>query len=79
MQAAIRLIVVLLALPLAQACAPLSEEQRYDREHRLTLAREEYAQKAAYCESMGGSMSMELHALRQPTLVDYRAARCVKR
>jgi len=60
------------------ACAPLSEEERYERENQLILAKEEFSRRAEYCEQMGGSMSMQQTSkLRAPSLVDYRSAACV--
>jgi len=44
----------LLVLPLA-ACAPLTENERYESENRLILVKEQYAQRAESCENHGPS------------------------
>ena len=67
-----------LLVPLA-ACAPLSENELYERENRMILIKEEYAQKADWCESNGGSMSMQPRTIGQPDYLDYKTARCLKR
>jgi len=43
----------LLVLPLA-ACAPLTENERYESENRLILVKEQYAQRAESCENHPG-------------------------
>jgi hypothetical protein len=67
----------LLVLPLA-ACAPLTENERYESENRLILVKEQYAQRAESCESHGGSMKMQARAIGQPDYFDYRSAQCVR-
>ena len=60
-------------------CAPLSEEERFERTERLYLAREEYLVREQKCQSRGGVMQMRTHTLRKPGDRDDRAATCVRR
>ena len=69
---------ILLLIPLF-ACAPLSETEKYESENRLVLVKEEYARKAEYCESIGGSMSMSARTIGQPDYFDYKSAQCMER
>ena len=59
------------------ACAPLTEHERFDRENRLNLAKEEYLQKEADCRRVGGAMQMQATPLSKNGRHDYMTARCV--
>ena len=69
---------VLLAC-LAWGCAPLTEQELYERSERLNLAKEEYQAREEQCENRGGVMQMSLRPLEKPGYLDYRAATCVRR
>ena len=60
-------------------CTPLTEQQLYEREERLTLAREEYEAREDRCVQLGGAMSMRTRPLEKPGYLDYRSASCVRR
>jgi len=64
---------------LSWGCAPLTEQQLYDRAERLTLAKEEYQAREERCESLGGAMTMRTRPLEKPGYLDYRSANCVRR
>ena len=55
----------------------MTEQQQFERDHRLNLAKEEYLLKEAACEQAGGAMQMRGTPLSKPGRLDYRAARCV--
>lgn len=63
---------------LVAACAPLTEQELYEREHRLNLAKEKYAQVEAACHRSGGSMQMARTPLSKTERHDYKTARCVR-
>lgn len=60
-------------------CAPLTEQERYERAELLNQAREEYQRREKACENSGGAMQMRAHTLLDPGYLDYRSARCVRR
>ena len=61
------------------ACANLTEEQRYERENRLILAREEFAVRSKSCRESGGAMQIERHGTRREfDYFEYKNARCVR-
>ena len=60
------------------ACAPLSEQERYERENRLNLAKEEFARLEAACRRAGGSIRMDRTPLSRNEKADYESARCVR-
>ena len=64
---------------LLAACAPITEQQLYEREFRLQQAEEDFYAREAYCTKMGGSMEMRTRALGKADYLDYRTARCVRR
>ena len=69
---------VLLAC-LAWGCAPLTEQEKYERAERLVLAKEEYLAREEQCETRGGVMQMSARPLEKPGYLDYRSATCVRR
>ena len=60
-------------------CAPMTEQQKYERAERLTLAKEEFNAREQQCEQRGGVMHMRTRPLEKPGYLDYRAATCVRR
>jgi hypothetical protein len=60
-------------------CAPLTEQQLYERAERLTIAKEQYYARAQQCESRGGAMSMRTRPLEKPGYLDYQSATCIRR
>ena len=77
--APVTILATTLTAGLLSACAPLSEDQKYERAERLTLAREAYAVREEQCINMGGVMHLQKRPLEKPSPMDYRAARCVRR
>jgi hypothetical protein len=65
-----------LILPLG-ACAPISEDERYERENRMILVKELYSERSEWCAGNGGAMSMRARTVGQPDYLDYKTARCV--
>ena len=64
---------------LVWGCAPLTEQEKYERAERLTLAKEDYLAREEQCESRGGVMQLSARPLEKPGYLDYRAATCVRR
>ena len=60
-------------------CAPMTEQQKYERAERLNLAKEEFQAREQQCEKRGGVMHMRTRPLEKPGDLDYRAATCVRR
>ncbi len=60
------------------SCATSTEENRYEREDRFVLAREDFYRQSDFCRSMGGSMQITSRTLGEHTYHDYKLARCVK-
>ena len=69
----------LLLAGLSAACAPLTEQERYERADRLNQAKEHYLAREQICLEMGGAMSMRGRTLGQPDYLDYQSATCVSR
>ena len=59
------------------ACAPLTEQQNFERDNRLNLAKEEFLQKEEACKRAGGAMQMQVTPLSKNGRHDYKSARCV--
>jgi hypothetical protein len=67
-------------LGLLSACAPLTEQQVFERGSRLVEAQEEFQVRAAHCKSLGGRMKVRKQASRsKPGYLDYETARCIRR
>lgn len=64
-------------LLLLVACAPMTEQERYEREDALIVAKEQYEQRRLACQQQGGVMVIKRHASRE-TEHDYRLAQCVR-
>jgi len=63
----------------SSACANFTDEQRYERENRLILAREEYAIRAEQCRKSGGAMQIKRFSPRREfDYFEYKNARCVR-
>jgi hypothetical protein len=60
------------------SCSTRNEDQYYERQDKLVLAKEEFDQKKKSCRAMSGSMHIRLKTLGEYDYHDYRLARCVK-
>jgi hypothetical protein len=69
------LIVLLTMLP--GGCAPMTEDERLERQDRLNLAIEDYARMEQVCRRAGGAMKMSTTPLGKFDYHDYKSARCV--
>jgi len=69
------LIVLLATLP--GGCAPMTEDERLERQDRLNLAIEDYARMEEVCHRAGGAMKMSTTPLAKIDFHDYKSARCV--
>ena len=68
-----------LAACILSACAPLTEQERYEWHERRGMAFEEYQIRAEQCQDRGGYMSMRSRPLEKPGPLDYNSATCVRR
>jgi len=59
------------------ACAPMSEQELFERDDRLNLAKEEFGRREASCRRMGGTMIFSTTPLAKTGYHDYKSARCV--
>ena len=63
----------------SSACAGFTDDERYERENRLILAREDYAIRAEQCRKSGGEMKIRrFSSLREFDYFEYKNARCVR-
>ena len=77
--AIVRLVVGASVLGLTSACAPYTEQERYQQADRLNLAREQYVVEQERCEQLGGSMVMHAQHLQEPGFHEYSMAKCARR
>ena len=77
--AVVRMGICALAMCTLGACAPLTEQERYEWNERRSLAFEQYQIRAEQCEDRGGYMSMRSRPLEKPGPLDYNSATCVRR
>ncbi len=75
----VRMSTHVLFMGLVWGCAPLTEDQRFERADRLNIAQEEYSAREQMCVKNGGVMSMKARPLQKPDYLDYRSATCVRR
>lgn len=76
----IRIVVVrLLLFLLLSSCATLIEDERFEQEDRLILAREQFYRQAESCRRNGGVIQITTTQARlgQYNRHDYRSAKCV--
>ena len=73
----VRLILSVLTLSIC-ACAPLTEQEQFEREDRLNLAKEDYQRKDEDCQRAGGAMQMQATPLSKFGRHDYKTAKCVR-
>ena len=68
------------AASLALGCTPLTEEQRYERDNALVVAREAFEVRRTYCQSQGGVMVITRDGATQAQYNkwDYSRAVCVR-
>lgn len=64
---------------LLAGCSATATTDGYAGSDRLNVARDEYYARKAWCEQIGGSMSMRTSPLAPPGLTEYRSANCVRR
>ena len=69
---------VLVPCFLFAGCAPLTEKQQFERDHRLNLAKEEFLLKEESCRQAGGAMRTQATPLAGLGKHDYKTARCVR-
>ena len=76
----IRLLTVLTSLHflLLCSCSTMTEEERYQREDKLILAREEFYLQQDSCRQIGGSMQIRLRPVGKNNYEDYKSASCVR-
>ena len=55
----------------------MTEEERFAREDRLNLARDEFALREEACRGVGGAMQVSGTPLARNGYHDYKSARCV--
>ena len=60
------------------ACAPLTEQQQFEREDRMNLAIEEFGRKEEACRIAGGTMQFSVPPLAKAGYHDYKTAKCVR-
>jgi hypothetical protein len=60
------------------ACAPLTEQQKFEREDRMNLVIEEFGRKEKACRMVGGTMQFSVPPLAKAGYHDYRTAKCVR-
>ena len=74
------LFVHLFALVIATSsmgCAPLTEQEQFERDNRLNLAKEDFLVREENCRRSGGAMQMRATPLSKYGTHDYKTARCV--
>ncbi len=73
-------VVLLVVAVLMVGCASLTEEARFEREDRLTLAKEQFYRQEEACFRQGGVMEAKptTTRLRKYEYGHYKLARCVK-
>ena len=73
--------ILVLFVALLSGCAPLTEEQRFEREDALIVAQEEYAVREVACRDAGGVMVISGWSSGMKTrhsVSDYRLAQCIR-
>jgi len=58
------------------SCASMTEEERFEREDRLIIAREDFYRQKESCRKFGGTMQIRSRTLGELTYLDYKTARC---
>lgn len=62
-------------------CAPLTDQQRYDRENALIVARDDFAIRQLACRNSGGTMAINGWRAGfkvRHSVSDYKLAQCIR-